>query len=111
MPGSRFSGQAAWAKPAAETARARAAAAIRITGLLLKVQLCPHRRPLDAVEGASGFPDRRAGSGQAQARPQVRNRVDHGLVHADLPAPVAGGLRRPLVGGVEADLAAKAALR
>src|SRR5207253_2422396 len=48
---------------------------------------------------------------QAQARPLARHLGHHLGVHAEFLAPLALGLRRPFVGGVEADLRTQAALR
>src|SRR5690606_270500 len=56
------------------------------------------------------FPDRTLVARQTQAIPDVVDPLDHGLVHADLLAPFALGLGLPLVGGVQPDLGAQAAL-
>src|SRR5882724_5600728 len=57
------------------------------------------------------LPDRPAAARQSQTRPLPRDRVDHLLVHPDLPPPVPLGLGWQLGRGVEADLAAEAGLR
>src|SRR5688572_17784840 len=53
-------------------------------------------------------PDLLAAAGQPELAPHRVDLVDHRLVHADLAAPFAGGLARPLVRGIEADLGAEA---
>src|SRR3546814_6021194 len=64
-----------------------------------------------ACAGPRLLPDRLAAAGQAEVRPQAVDALDDGLIHADLAAPRALCLRRPLVGGVETDLGAEAVLR
>src|SRR6476469_7651819 len=70
----------------------------------------------DSTNGKSApahplLPDPPAAARQTERAPHRVDPVDHRLLHADLAAPFAGRLARPLVGGVEADLGAEPAHR
>src|SRR6188508_1540804 len=69
----------------------------------------PYERWRDRSASRS-LPNRLSRARQAEARPLLRHRGDDLVGHADLGAPVALGLGRPFVGGVEADLRAEAGL-